>query len=95
MARAQCRNDAEVQARPFFPYPDLLDQRLAARLALAEKVDRKRLSESKAQRAFAQTMERILREDARRTASDFSGSVLDGEVARSSPTRRALGAGYN
>src|SRR5690349_17516411 len=95
VARAQCRNDAEVQARPFFPYPDLLDQRLAARLALAEKVDRKRLSESKAQRAFARTMERILREDARRTASDFSGSVLDGEVARSSPPRRALRAGYN
>jgi hypothetical protein len=95
VARAQCRNDAEAQARPFFPYPDLLDERLAARLALADKVDRKQLSESEAQRAFGRMMERILSEDQRRTASDFSSSVQDGGVARSSATRRALGAGYN
>jgi hypothetical protein len=93
VARAQCRNDAEAQARPFFPYPDLLDERLAARLALADKVDRKQLSESEAQRAFGRMMERILSEDQRRTASDFSSSVQDGGVARSSATRRALGAG--
>src|SRR3954463_16084751 len=95
VARAQCRNDAEAQARPFFPYPDLLDQRLAARLALAHEVDRKQLSEREAQRAFGRMMERILSEDQRRTASDFSSSVQDGGVARSSATRRALGAGYN
>jgi hypothetical protein len=95
VARAQCRNDAEAQARPFFPYPDLLDERLTARLALAEKVDRKQLSESEAQRAFARMMVRILSEDQRRTASDLSGSVQDGEVARRSTTRRALQAGYN
>jgi hypothetical protein len=95
VARAQCRNNAEAQARPFFPYPDLLDERLTARLALAEKVDRKQLSESEAQRAFARMMVRILSEDQRRTASDLSGSVQDGEVARRSTTRRALQAGYN
>jgi len=95
VARAQCRNDAEAQARPFFPYPDLLDERLAARLALAEKVDRKQLSESEAQLAFAQTMARVLSEDVRRTASGLSGGVQDLGVARSSTTPRALGAGYN
>ena len=68
VARAQCRNDAEAQARPFFPYPDLLDQRLAARLALAHEVDRKQLSEREAQRAFGRTMEHLLTEDARRAA---------------------------
>src|SRR5215210_2536068 len=93
VARAQCRNDAEAQARPFFPYPDLLDERLAARLALAEKVDRKQLSESEAQLAFAQTMARVLSEDVRRTASGLSGGVQDLGVARSSTTPRALGAG--
>src|SRR5215210_1995843 len=95
VARAQCRNDAEAQARPFFPYPDLLDQRLAARLALAERVDGKQLSEREAQRAFGQTMAHLLREDARRTASGPSGSMQDGEVAPRSTTRRALEAGYN
>jgi hypothetical protein len=73
VARAQCRNGAEAQARPFAPYPDLLDQRLAARLALAEKVDRKQLSDDQAQRAFEQTMAHLLTEDRRRTASDLSG----------------------
>jgi DNA uptake protein ComE-like DNA-binding protein len=73
VARAQCRNSAEAQARPFAPYPDLLDQRLAARLALAEKVDRKQLSDDQAQRAFEQTMAHLLTEDRRRTASDLSG----------------------
>ena len=73
VARAQCRNSAEAQARPFAPYPDLLDQRLAARLALAEKADRKQLSDDQAQRAFEQTMAHLLTEDRRRTASDLSG----------------------
>jgi hypothetical protein len=95
VVRAQCRNDAEAQARPFFPYPDLLDQRLAARLALADKIDRKQLSEREAQRAFGRTMVHLLSEDQPRTASDLSGSVQDGEVARRSTTRRALEAGYN
>jgi DNA uptake protein ComE-like DNA-binding protein len=96
VARAQCRNDAEAQARPFFPYPDLLDQRLAVRLALAERVDGKQLSEREAQRAFGQTMAHLLREDARRTASGPSGSVQqDEEVAQRSTSRRALEAGYN
>src|SRR5215211_4281104 len=94
VARAQCRNDAEAQARPFFPYPDLLDQRLTARLALAEKVDRKQLSESEAQRAFARMMVRILSEDQRRTASGLSASVQDEGIARMSTTRRALETGF-
>jgi hypothetical protein len=94
VARAQCRNDAEAQARPFFPYPDLLDQRLAARLALADKVDRKQLSESEAQRAFGRTMAHLLSEDQHRTATGLAGSMQDGEAARRSTSRRALEAGY-
>src|SRR5215207_274502 len=94
VARAQCRNNAEAQARPFFPYPDLLDQRLAARLALAEKVDRKQLSESEAQRAFGRTMAHLLSEDQRRTASGLSASVQDEGIARMSTTRRALETGF-
>ncbi len=95
VARAQCRNDAEAQARPFFPYPDLLDQRLAARLALADKVDRKQLSEREAQRAFGRTMARLLSEDQHRTAPGLSGGTQDEGVARRSTTRTALEAGYN
>jgi len=94
VARAQCRNNAEAQARPFFPYPDLLDQRLTARLALAEKVDRKQLSESEAQRAFGRTMAHLLSEDQRRTASGLSASVQDEGIARMSTTRRALETGF-
>src|SRR4051812_3609469 len=95
VARAQCRTDAEAQARPFFPYPDLLDQRLAARLALAHEVDRKQLSEREAQRAFGRTMEHLLTEDARRAASGPTASVQDAGVAPNSTTRRALEAGFN
>jgi len=99
VARAQCRTDAEAQARPFFPYPDLLDQRLAARLALAHEVDRKQLSEREAQRAFGRTMARLLTKDARQAASGPTASVsvrdamasLDGATRanyRSSPLPR-------
>jgi hypothetical protein len=82
VARAQCHNQAEAQARPFSPYPDLLDERLAVRLALAERMDRNQLSESEAQRALARTMARLHREQARRTAIDLSGSAQDRGVAR-------------
>ena len=45
VARAKCRNDAENLARSVYPYPDLLEMRLATRLSLAEKTDRAEISD--------------------------------------------------
>lgn len=48
VARARCRNYAENLARSVYPYPDLLDLRLTTPLSLAEKTDRREISNEQA-----------------------------------------------
>jgi hypothetical protein len=52
--RARCLNDVETRlVRPVAPFPDLLDQRLAARKALASELDAGRISEAEANARLA------------------------------------------
>ena len=63
VARAKCRNDAENLARSVYPYPDLLDLRLATRLSLAWKTDRGEISNQQASLEFEKTSALIAEEE--------------------------------
>ena len=63
VARAKCRNDAENLARSVYPYPDLLDLRLTTRLSLAEKTDRRQISNQQAVLEFEKTSTLIAEEE--------------------------------
>jgi len=63
VARAKCRNDAENLARSVYPYPDLLELRLATRLSLAEKTDRGEISNQQASLEFEKTSAIIAQEE--------------------------------
>jgi hypothetical protein len=67
--RARCLNDAETRlVKPFAPFPDLLDQRLAARKALAVELDAGRISEADANVRLAARNSEIATEERRRIA---------------------------
>src|SRR5215471_14446903 len=58
--RVRCLNDVETRfIRPFEPFPDLTDQRLAARKALAADLDAGRLTEVDANVRLAQKKAQI------------------------------------
>jgi hypothetical protein len=74
--RARCLNDLETRlVRPFAPFPDLLDQRLAARKALAAELDAGRISEADANLRLAARTSAIAAEERRRTARTSSISA--------------------
>src|SRR5689334_10949757 len=57
--KVRCVNEAESRIkRPLIPYPELLDVKLATRMAIAEKVDRAQMTEAEGvlemSKAFAQ-----------------------------------------
>ena len=63
VARAKCRNDAENLARSVYPYPDLLEMRLATRLSLAGKPDRGEISNQQAVLEFEKTSTLVAQEE--------------------------------
>ena len=74
--RVRCLNEVEAQfVRPFDPFPDLTDQRLAARKALAADLDAGRLTEADANLRFAQKRAQIAAEERRRTEATSSISA--------------------
>src|SRR6202521_1575634 len=72
--RARCLNEVETRlVRPFDPFPDLLDQRLAMRKALAAELDAGRISEADANLRLAASNSEIAAEERRR--AERAGSI--------------------
>jgi len=74
--RVRCLNEVETRfMRPFEPFPDLTDQRLAARKALAADLDAGRLTEPDANLRLARKNAQIEAEERRRTQATSSISA--------------------
>lgn len=92
--RARCLNDVEVRLmRPFDPFPDLTDQRLAARKALAADLDAGRISEAEANARLEQKNSQIAAEERRRT--EGTSSISAEATAALTRQRMALGTTCN
>jgi hypothetical protein len=92
--RVRCLNHVEAQfMRPFDPFPDLTDRRLAARKALAADLDAGRVTEAEANARLAAKTAEITAEERRRveTTSSISAEAT-AELARQ---RVALGTTCN
>ena len=88
--RARCLNEVETRLiRPLDPFPDLVDQRLAARKALAAELDAGRLSEAQANARLAEKNAQIAAEERRRTAS--TSAISADATAALAQQRTALG----
>jgi len=92
--RVRCLNDIEAQlVRPFDPFPDLTDRRLAARKALAADLDAGRLTEAEANARLAAKTSEIKAEERRR--SETTSSISAEATAALSRQRVALGTTCN
>src|SRR5262249_55063398 len=92
--RVRCLNEVEAQVmRPFDPFPDLTDQRLAVRKALAADLDAGRLSEADANARLAAKTSEISAEERRR--SETTGSISAEATAALTRQRVALGTTCN
>jgi hypothetical protein len=88
--RTRCLNDVEVRLlRPLDPFPDLLDQKLAARKALAAELDAGRVSEAQANARLADKVAQIAAEERRRTAR--TSAIPAEATAALAQQRTALG----
>ena len=88
--RVRCLNDVEARLmRPFDPFPDLTDQRLAARKALAADLDAGRLTEADANARLAAKTSEISAEERRR--SETTSAISAEATAALAHQRVALG----
>src|ERR1043166_4650712 len=89
--RVRCLNEVEAQfMRPFDPFPDLTDRRLAARKALAADLDAGRLTEADADARLAAKTSEIAAEEQRRT--ETTGSISAEATAALTRQRFLLGS---
>jgi hypothetical protein len=92
--RVRCFNEVEARfMRPFEPFPDLSEQRLAARKALAADLDAGRLTEAQANVRLAQKHAQIAAEERRR--SERTSSISAEATAALIQQRLALGTTCN
>ena len=92
--RVRCLNEVEAQfLRPFDPFPDLTDQRLAARKALAADLDAGRLTEADANARLAAKASAIAAEERRRAQG--TSSISAEATAALARQRLALGTTCN
>ena len=88
--RVRCLNEVEARfMRPLDPFPDLTDQRLAARKALAADLDAGRLTEADADARLAAKTSEIAAEERRRT--DATSSISAEATAALTRQRLVLG----
>jgi hypothetical protein len=89
--RVRCLNEVEARfMRPFEPFPDLSEQRLAVRKALAADLDAGRLTEADANVRLAQKKAQIEAEERRRTQA--TSSISAEATAAMLQQRLALGS---
>ncbi len=79
--RAQCINAAVAIIRPFVPFPDLLDQDMANRMLLAEKVQQGRMTVAEATQDMAQRRSQLTAEEQRRSLSNRAVSAQESAAA--------------
>lgn len=79
---ARCINEAEQKLVAVYDKPDLLQLRLASRLAIAEKQDKGQLSEAQAELEFAQVNAQIGSQEASRNSN---AAIAAAAVAASTP----------
>ena len=92
--RVRCFNEVEARfMRPFEPFPDLSEQRLAARKALAADLDAGRLTEAEANARLAAKTSEIKAEERRR--SETTSSISAEATAALTHQRVALGTTCN
>ena len=92
--RVRCLNEVEAQfVRPFDPFPDLTDRRLAARKALAAELDAGWLTEVEANARLAAKTSEIKAEEHRR--SETTSSISAEATAALARQRVALGTTCN
>jgi hypothetical protein len=72
LARIQCLNQAIEILRPIMPYPDLLDNFMATRLAIAERVQQKQISIAEGNALIMQKRSDIVGEEQRRQLANRS-----------------------
>jgi uncharacterized protein YceK len=68
-ARAECYNGVDRRFRARFDEPDLLDVRIAARMAIAERRDRNEITQAQADLEYAQIKSRLTTEEQRRQSA--------------------------
>lgn len=81
VGKAQCVNDAMKIMRPFAPYPDLMDQDMANRSMLAERVQQGKMSAAEATAEMSQRRSAIVAEEQRRNLSNRSVSAQESAAA--------------
>ena len=92
--RVRCLNEVEARfMRPFDPFPDLTDRRLAARKALAAELDAGRLTEADADARLAAKASEIAVEERRRV--ETTSSISAEATAAMARQRVALGTTCN
>jgi hypothetical protein len=79
--KAQCMNAAFNILRPFVPYPDLMDQDMANRALLAEKVQQGKLSPAEATAEMTQRQSQIVAEEQRRGLANRAVSAQESAAA--------------
>lgn len=87
VAWAECANAAELPLRGTAVAPDLFDLRAAARLALAEKVDRKQITMAEAKLQFAGINSQVVgAQQGRNTSASIAASQARAAAAADSGT---------
>lgn len=82
VANARCINDAEAKLSAIYPNPDLLNLRLAARLAISEKIDRKQITEAEGELEFARISAEIgSQESSRMTSRQIAAAQMQAASA--------------
>ncbi|WP_103873871.1 hypothetical protein [Bosea lathyri] len=84
VAFARCINSAEQKMSAVYDKPDLLQLRLASRLAIAEKQDKGQISDAQAELEFAQVGAQIGTQEATRNSNAEMASAAS---AAASPRR--------
>lgn len=85
---AQCINDAERRFASVYPNPDLLNLRLASRMAIAERQDRGLLSPAEAELEFAKISAEIgTQETSRQTGRQIANAQSQAAAAASEIAR--------
>jgi hypothetical protein len=79
--KAQCQNNAMNILRPFMPYPDLLDQDMASRMAIAEKLQQGKFTLAEANLQQSQAHSQIVAEEQRRQLSGRAVSAQESAAA--------------
>lgn len=79
--RTRCRAPGFSLLRNFAPYPDLMDQEAAYRMAMAERIDAGQITMAQAELEAAENRSRLIAEEQRRSLSNRAVSAQESVAA--------------